>query len=116
MVCLAATEQKKWKMRERVRERERERDGISDRLSGCSRISSTQRHMILRSKVIPTDEYRAEPRLPHKRKGVVFTPWIWKVYLVDPSCQQQTVNLSCSTRVTSTNMKFLKVSLECQNI
>lgn len=25
MVCLAATEQKKWKMRERVRERERER-------------------------------------------------------------------------------------------
>lgn len=35
-----------------------ERGGVSDRLSGCTGISSTQRHMILRSEVIPADEYR----------------------------------------------------------
>lgn len=82
----------------------RERDGVSDRLSGCTGISSTQRHMILGSEVIPTDEYRAESRLPHKRKGVVFTPWVWKVYFRNPSCQHETVNLSQGRRVTSTNI------------
>lgn len=81
-----------------------ERDGVSDRLSGCSGISSTQRHMILGSEVIPTDEYRAEPRLPHKRKGVVFTLRVWKVYFRNPSCQHETVNLSQGRRVTSTNI------------
>lgn len=81
-----------------------ERDGVSDRLSGCSGISSTQRHMILRSEVIPTDEYRAEPRLPHKRKGVVFALWVWKVYFRNLSCQHETVNLSQGKRVMSTNI------------
>lgn len=81
-----------------------ERDGVSDRLSGCSGISSTQRHMILRSEVIPTDEYRAEPRLPHKRKGVVFALWVWKVYFRNLSCQHETVNLSRGKRVMSTNI------------
>lgn len=79
-------------------------DGVSDRLSGCTRISSTQRHMILGSEVIPTDEYRAESRLPHKRKGVVFTPWVWKVYFRNLSCQHETVNLSQGRRVTGTNI------------
>lgn len=100
-----------------------ERDGVSDRLSGCSGISSTQRHMILRSEVIPTDEYRAEPRLPHKRKGVVFALWVWKVYFRNLSCQHETVNLSQGKRVMSTNITttfFLGkgggILLACQNI
>lgn len=96
----------------------REREGVTDRLSGCTRISSTQRHMILRSEVILTDEYRAESRLPHKRKGVVFTPRVWKVYFRNPSCQHETVNLSQGRRVTSTNIAlfFFTLLLACQNI
>lgn len=50
----------------------RAREDVSDRLSGCTGISNTRRHMIQGSEVILTDEYRAESRLPHKRKGVVF--------------------------------------------
>lgn len=40
----------------------------------------------------------------HKRKGVVFTPLVWKVYFRNPSCQHKTVNLSQGRRVTSTNI------------
>lgn len=40
----------------------------------------------------------------HKRKGVVFTPLVWKVYFRNPSCQHETVNLSQGRRVTSTNI------------
>lgn len=94
---------RRWE-REGERVSGREREGVTDRLSGCTGISSTQRHMILRSEVILTDEYRAESRLPHKRKGVVFTPWVWKVYFRNPSCQHETVNLSQGRRVTSTNI------------
>lgn len=94
-----------------------EREGVTDRLSGCTGISSTQRHMILRSEVILTDEYRAESRLPHKRKGVVFTPRVWKVYFRNLSCQHETVNLSQGRRVTSTNIAlFFTILLACQNI
>ena len=45
----------------RERGREAERDGVSGRQSGCSRICGTQRHVILGSKVILTDEYRPGP-------------------------------------------------------
>lgn len=59
--------------------RERERDGVSDRLSGCTGISSTQRHMILGSEVIPTDEYRGRVSSPFTKERELFSlPWSGK--------------------------------------
>lgn len=101
-----------------------ERGGVSDRLSGCTGISSTQRHMILRSEVILADEYRGSVSSTlTKEKGVVFTRRGWKVCFRNPSCQQQTVKLSHCRGVTRVHkyypspfFSFFTASLACQNV
>lgn len=50
-----------------------ERGGVSDRLSGCTGISSTQRHMIPGSEVILTDEYRGSVSSPSQKKRELFS-------------------------------------------
>lgn len=94
-------ERKRWEKEGEGESVGEERGGVSDRLSGCTGISSTQRHMILRSEVILADEYRGSVSSAlTKEKGVVFTWRGWKVCFRNPSCQQQTVNLSHCRGVT----------------
>lgn len=60
----------------------------------------------LRSEVIPADEYQAEASRTLERKGVVFTPRVWKVYFRNLFCQHEIVNLSHIGKIMSANFRF----------
>lgn len=99
----------------------RAREGVSDRLSGCTGISNTQRHMILGSEVILTDEYRAGSRLPHKRKGVVFySPSLESLFqesiLPTQDCKPVSRQKSYVHKYYAFFSFFFTVLLACQNI
>lgn len=84
---------------------ESERVGVSDRLSGCSGISSAQRHMIQRSEVIPTDEYRVSS--PSQKKGSCFHSQALESLFQESTLPARDCKPVSSRRVTSTNITLV---------